>query len=262
MTKAALSLALLIVAPLFSADQIQPRKLIDCHTAGSLPRGYYDLGFGFFGDGGLNSSVNVGLTNRLSIGIAYELMGLIGQGSISGQSFPGGFFKYRLVEESYSLPAIAFGFDSQGSGLFYKRSPNGDFYPRFYYKSKGFFASISKSYLFIGQPLGFHVEGNYSVVDNQARSEEHNRHPNFTGGMDLTLNDEISLMTEYNFALDDNNTRDPLEGYWNAGLRWSIVKNFVAELDFIDIMENKKIIPPEINQKMSREVRIVYIDRF
>jgi hypothetical protein len=243
-----------------TGTQIQPRKLIDAHTAGSLPKGYYDVGFGFFSGGGLNTAINVGLTNRLSIGIAYQVMGLIGQDEVRGQSFPGGFFKYRLMEESYSLPAIAFGFDSQGGGPFYKKSMSEEFFPRFYYKSKGLFAAISKSYLFIGQPFGIHLESNYSVVDNQAESEEDNRYPNFTLGFDQTINDELSLVTEYNLGLDDNNDRDIRDGLWNAGIKWSLIKTLVIEIDFIDMLSHKKIF--DISQDMSREVRITYIDRF
>lgn len=253
----------ILVAAAFAEQtgtQIQPRKLIDAHTAGSLAKGYYDVGFGFFSGGGLNTAVNVGLTNRLSIGIAYQVMGLIGQDEVRGQSFPGGFVKYRLMEESYSLPAIAFGFDSQGGGPFYKKSMSEEFFPRFYYKSKGLFAAISKSYLFIGQPFGIHLEGNYSVVDNQAESEQENRYPNFTLGFDKTINDELSLVTEYNLGLDDNNDRDIRDGFWNAGLRWSLIKTLVIEMDFIDILGNKRI--SDITQEMSREVRITYIDRF
>ncbi|OGS37240.1 MAG: hypothetical protein A2293_16740 [Elusimicrobia bacterium RIFOXYB2_FULL_49_7] len=262
-------LIFLLTSTLFSSENtgihVQPRKLINCLTAGSLPKGHYDVNFNFSQGGSLNSAIDVGLTNRLSLGIAYQVMGLIGQDDIRGQSFPGGFLKYRLIEESYSFPAFALGFESQGSGYFFKKSMSEYYFPRFYYKSKGLFASLSKSYLLIGMPLGFHLEGNYSFIDNQADSELKNRHPDVSCGMDIGINDEISLLIEYDAALDDNNTRNPLKGYLNTGLRWFIVSSLVIEIDLIDLLENKDMIDEFGNkhaQEMSREVRISYIDRF
>ncbi len=249
-----------------SNAMFQPVKLIDMHTAGALQKGSYNLDFKFFADGGISSAVGVGITNRFSIGIAYELMRVIGLNPIKGQAFPGGMIKYRLMEESYYLPGFALGFDSQGSGIFFRRS-DGDYYPRFYFKSKGFFGSLSKSYLFLGQPLGLHYEINYSTVDNQASSESAtstgdptNRIINMGFGLDKSINEELSIMSEYDFALDDNHRRNPLKGYLNACLRWSIVSNFAIELDFKDIFENK-VFEGE-NQPMNREVRIVYVDKF
>jgi hypothetical protein len=243
---AVLCIVLLGLSNAQSGTQIQPRKLIDCHTAGALPKGYFDIDFKFFSEGGINSSIGVGLTNRLSLGISYQIMRLIGQRSIKVQSFPGGLFKYRLMEESYYLPGLALGFDSQGSGEFHKED---GLKPRFYYKSKGFFAAISKSYLFLSQPLGFHVECNYSIVDNQADAEEANRSVNLGVGLDKSLNEELSIMCEYDFALDDNYDQNLLKGYLNACFRWA-----------------KRLYNPatgnSIPQDMSREVRIVYIDNF
>jgi hypothetical protein len=261
------ALFILLLSALAAAEQapFQPVKLIDMPTAGALLKAQYSLDFKFFADGGLSTAVGVGITNRFSIGVAYELMRIIGQRGIRGQAFPGGFVKYRLMEESYYLPGLALGFDSQGSGVFYRKS-DGDYYPRFYFKSKGFFAALSKSYLFLGQPLGLHYEINYSAVDNQAESEGHNaeggsnRSVNMGLGLDKSFNDELSTMVEYDLALDDNHTHNPFKGYLNACVRWSIVKNFAIELDFKDILENKVI--AGATQDMNREVRIVYIDKF
>jgi hypothetical protein len=248
------------------ASAFQPVKLIDMPTAGSLQKGAYGLDFKFFSEGGISSAVSVGLTNRFSFGLAYELMRVIGQMPIKGQAFPGGMVKYRIMEESYYLPGLALGFDSQGSGVAYRRSDS-TLFPRFYFKSKGFFAAASKSYLFIGQPLGLHCEINYSVIDNQAASEgktpagdPSNRSLNLGLGLDKSINEELSIMAEYDFALDDNHRTDPLKGYLNACVRWSIVKNFAIELDFKDILEEKRI--GSEYQDMAREMRIVYADKF
>ena len=255
-----------------TGTEIQPRKLIDCHTAGSLPRGYVDLDLKFFNEGGIRTAVNVGLTNRLSIGIAYQAMHVIGTRDIIGQTYPGGLIKYRLMEESYYLPALALGFDSQGSGDFEKF---GETAGRFYFKSKGAFVAISKSYLLLGYPLGLHFECNYSAVDNnQAESEkESDLHPsnkfmNMAVGIDKSINEELSLMAEYDAALDDNYSHNLLDGYLNIGVRWAIIETFIIELDLKDLLENKRAYPSPIDEYVyaepgtSREVRVVYIKKF
>ncbi|MFH0921270.1 MAG: hypothetical protein V1913_13035 [Fibrobacterota bacterium] len=263
------ALAGLLFAQTESGSKFQPRKLIDMHTAGALPRGCYELDFKFFAEGGLSTFVGVGLTNRFSIGIAYAMTGVIGNTDIRGQSFPGGFIKYRLMEESYYLPGLAIGFDSEGAGKFYKKFEKiGDntYFPRFYFKSKGLFGVLSKSYLLLGQPLGLHAEVNYSAVDNQAETEgaldgaPSNRVLNGSIGIDKSINDELSLMCEYDLGLDDNHDRNPFHGYLNACVRWAVVKSFVLEIDFKDLLENKDV--QGTHPGLMREMRIVYVDKF
>lgn len=249
--------------------KILPRKTIDAHTAGTLSRGYFDIDFKFFNDGGVSIGTQVGLTKRLNIGISYLVMRLIGNKSIKGQSYPGGLIKYRLMEESYYLPGLAIGFDSQGSGDYYtENSMKG----RFYFKSKGIFGVLSKSYLLLGQPLGFHIGCNYSAVDNQATSESKtdyhisNKIVNFSLGLDKSFNEELSILCEYDLALDDNYTRNVLKGYLNAAVRWALIETFVIEIDFKDILGHKRIYDEATDsykyQNMSRELRIIYINNF
>ena len=47
------------------------RWLMDCPTAGMLPRGTFDLDMRTFPVGGLQSSIDIGLMDRFSIGLAY-----------------------------------------------------------------------------------------------------------------------------------------------------------------------------------------------
>jgi hypothetical protein len=239
--------------------------LIETHTAGAIPKGHFDLDFKFFEEGGIGAGVGVGITDRLNIGIAYQIMRLIGQERVGWQPFPGGQVKYRLVEESYYFPAIALGFDSQGSGPFYHHDSLPD---RFYFKSKGFFGAVSKGYLFLGIPFGLHGELNYSAVENQVEGERDspNNALNFALGLDLSLNEEISGMVEYDAAIDDNYTNNPLKGYLNACFRWAVVKGFVLEIDFKDILEHKAAHTlnggPWGTGGMVREARIVYLEKF
>jgi hypothetical protein len=249
-----------------SSVALQPIRLVEQPTAGAYNKGQYGLGFNFFDNGGISYSFGLGITDRFSIGIAHELMGVIGGGKILVQNVPGVLVKYRLIEESYYLPGFAAGFESQGSGDYYKKDDEVN-YPRFQFKSKGFYGAISKSYLFLGQPLGFHALVNYSTVDNQADGESStvdgkpsNRIVNFSLGIDKSFNEEISVLAEYDLALDDNHSRSVNEGYLNAAIRWMIFPSFTLEVAVKDILVNKEL--PFSTDAVLREVRIFYTNKF
>lgn len=249
-----------------SSVALQPIRLVDQPTAGAYAKGQYGLGFNFFDKVGIAYSFGLGITDRFSIGIGHQLMGVIGSGKILVQNIPGVLVKYRLIEETYYLPGFAAGFESQGSGDYYKKDDEVN-YPRFQFKSKGFYGSISKSYLFLGQPLGFHALVNYSTVDNQAEGEDatvdnkpSNRMVNFSLGIDKSFNEELSVLAEYDLALDDNHSRSINEGYLNAAVRWMIFPSFTLEVALKDILVNKEL--PFSTDAALREIRIFYTNKF
>ena len=92
----------------------EPRMLVDAPTAGLLPRGTYDLDLRLFGEGGLVGAISVGITPRLTIGLSYGGARLLGSDDPDWYPRPEVRLKYRLVEESDSVPALAVGFDFAG----------------------------------------------------------------------------------------------------------------------------------------------------
>ncbi len=266
MNRKKLSVLVLLFVSITFSEALQPIKLVEQPTAGSYNKGQFGLGINFFGGGGLAYSFGLGITNRFSFGVAHSLMNAIGSGGVRVQNIPGVLVKYRLMEESYYMPGLAIGFESQGSGNYYK-STDSLYYPRFDFKSKGFFGAVSKSYLFLGQPLGFHFLVNYSTIDNQAESERikpdgqhQNAFVNFSVGMDKSINEELSVLAEYDLALDDDNSRSLIQGYLNAAVRWSIFPSFTVELALKDLIGNKEM--PYSPEGVVREVRIYYTDKF
>jgi hypothetical protein len=251
---------------------VQPRKLIDCHTAGLLPKGYFDLDLRLFTEGGIITSAGVGLTDRLNIGVAYGAERLIGQRKAKGYPWPGALIKYRIMEESYVFPALAMGFDSQGYGAYDHN--------RFYFKSKGAFVVLSKNFLLIGHPLGLHGGVNYSVMDSQRENfiseldtlpvVDKNNYLNGYIGLDKSINEEIAVVVEYDLALDDNLTHNVLYGYLNAGIRYQFDEFLYLELDFKDILGQKRVFsgvdifddPEFLNRPCTRELRIVFLQSF
>jgi len=251
-------------------ELMAPRKLVDAHTAGVLRRGMYDFECRIYPAGdslsgaGLTLGIDVGITDRLTIGLSYGGEGIVGRGRDARfHNLPGWLVKYRLFEEKLHFPGIAFGYDHQGHGgiadsAFFS-------YRGYVYKSPGFFVSFSKNYLFFNSvQFGMHGMCNYSMEDYR------NVHwPDFTAGMDVGVNDELFVVFEYNFGF---NTRDPLpgttvhyavpsEGYFNAGIRWAFSPEFYIEFDARDLFEHRRFNNGRI-LGWNREIKLVFFSGF
>lgn len=253
---------------------IQPRKLIDSHTAGVLPRAHFDLETRIYPNGdremngaGMAFSFSVGITDRLNLGGGYGGDGVISRENPKGNPYPFLFLKYRLLEESFLRPAIALGFDPTGYGGIENDSTN---YKGFIYKSQGFFIALSKNYLIFKKlQLGIHGSVNFSIEDL-----DNVTWPNLFLGTDLSFNEELAISIEYNMALnqldkkdnaDDEGYGNPIYGFFNVGLRWNIVPNLYLELLAKDVtsmkQENHSL---EVTHHLgwSRELKIVYVASF
>lgn len=249
---------------------IQPRKLVDAHTAGILARGQYDIECRFYeaGDTALGAGVTfgfgIGVTNRLSLGLSYGGEGLVGRGNrVKPHTLPGWLIKYRLIEESIHVPGIAIGYDHQGHGGLADtaRFP----YKGYIFKSPGFFLAVSKNYLlFNALQLGLHGMCNYSMEELGTV-----KWPDLIAGTDIGINEELSLVFEYDFAF---NTLDahpgkpalyarPSDGYLNAGVRWAFSSNFYLELDFRDLLERRTTTRSEA-LGWNREIKLAYFAQF
>ncbi|MBD3320070.1 MAG: hypothetical protein GF350_03150 [Chitinivibrionales bacterium] len=261
----AVCIAALLAYP--SAETLlQPRRLIDSHTAGVLPKAHFDFETRIYSSGdstiqgaGLYLGISVGITDRLNIGLGYGGDGLVGRGKAKPNPYPGAHIKYRLFEENYLFPALAIGYDHQGyGGIEYE-----DNYKGYIYKSQGFFAALSKNYLLFSKiQLGFHGAINYSLEEVSTV-----KWPNGYIGMDLGVNEELYLAVEYDLALQykDPGTDkyyNPLNGYFNVGLRWAFSPSFYLEFDAKDIFQKKVENTSDRKIGWSRELKLVYVTQF
>ena len=81
-------------------------------------------------------------------------------------------------------------------------------------------------------------------------------------GFDIEFNPELSMMFEYNAALNENNMTSKniaisRGGYLNAGVRWTFVERLHIEIDFNNLMFDKKKV-----DYFNREIKITYIEYF
>jgi hypothetical protein len=248
-----------------AAQVLAPCQLIDGHTAGVLPRAVYALevraypnGNTVYSGSGLMLGISVGIFDRLTIGLSYGGDGVISREKPTFDPSLGALIKYRLIEESYFVPAFAIGYDHQGYGGV------DDNYNGYIYKSAGFFLAASKNYLLLASvQMGLHGGIDYSLEDHSRI-----RWPNGYAGLDIGINEQFSFFTEYNLALNYSNTdQNPLKGFLNVGVQWAFSPQFYASLAAKDVLENRLIDDPNAPDGKkpigwSRELKIVYIGNF
>ena len=231
-----------------------PSSLITLPTAGTLQRGSFALEMRIQKFGGLTSSISVGLTDRFQLGISYGSANLIGDDSLIWYPKPETNLKYLLIDESESTPGISLGIDTQGLGKF----NSGDSLMRYDTKALGLFAVASKNWVTPLGNLGWHFGSNYNFVE----TNDNDKDVNFFMGFDIEFNPELSMMFEYNAALNENNMTSKniaisRGGYLNAGVRWTFVERLHIEMDFNNLMFDKKKV-----DYFNREIKITYIEYF
>ena len=231
-----------------------PSSLITLPTAGTLQRGSFALEMRIQKFGGLTSSISVGLTDRFQLGISYGSANLIGDDSLIWYPKPETNLKYLLIDESESTPGISLGIDTQGLGKF----NSGDSLMRYDTKALGLFAVASKNWVTPLGNLGWHFGSNYNFVE----TNDNDKDVNFFMGFDIEFNPELSIMLEYNAALNENNMTSKniaisRGGYLNAGVRWTFVERLHIEMDFNNLMFDKKKV-----DYFNREIKITYIEYF
>ena len=231
-----------------------PSSLITLPTAGTLQRGSFALEMRIQKFGGLTSSISVGLTDRFQLGISYGSANLIGDDSLIWYPKPETNLKYLLIDESETSPGISLGIDTQGLGKF----NSDDSLMRYDTKALGLFAVASKNWVTPLGNLGWHFGSNYNFVE----TNDNDKDVNFFLGFDIEFNPELSMMFEYNAALNENNMTSKniaisRGGYLNAGVRWTFVERLHIEIDFNNLMFDKKKV-----DYFNREIKITYIEYF
>lgn len=207
------------------------RSLVDLPTAGILEKGFVGVSSDILPYGVLIAKIEVGVFDNFSFGISYGGANIIGSGKVDWYKLPGINVRARLVDESESVPAFTIGFDSQGKGLY------DDELNRFEIKSPGFYVAAAKNFELLGY-LSLHGVVNYSL-----ERDDDDKDLNLGVGFEKTIGGKVSVVGEYNFAINDNTIKayGDGNGYMNIGVRWSVGEGFTVGLDLRDLLDNKKI---------------------
>jgi len=221
------------------------RSLVDMPTAGILEKGFVGTTTDILPAGVVIARLEVGVFDNVSFGISYGGANIIGAGSPDWYKLPGVNIRFRLFDESVSMPAISMGFDSQGKGVYF------DSTSRYAIKSPGFYAAVSKNFQFLGF-LSLHGTVNYSL-----ETKDGDNFINLSAGFEKTIGNNFSLIAEYDFAFNDNTTNvyGNGNGYLNLGVRWAMGDGFTLGFDLRDLLDNKKWNPSTAD----RALKIEYI---
>jgi hypothetical protein len=230
----------------------RPFMLVDCPTAGTLRRASFNGILRVYPNGGLLGSLNIGLSDRFMVGLSYGAEKIIAEERPNENPRIEFSLKYSLIDETYVLPAFSVGFSSQGYGSYL------DDKERYTYKSKGFYVVASKNHEEIGLQLGTHGGINYSLESGKGDIEDDNI--NFFVGSDARLNDDVALVVEYDFALNDNKSKLGLtkgRGYLHLALQWLYSENLVMELILKNLTNNRYAV-----NSIGRGLRVTYTESF
>ncbi|NUN10328.1 MAG: hypothetical protein HUU54_14230 [Ignavibacteriaceae bacterium] len=242
---------LLLTVPGFSQGtagedaNYEHRYLIDMPTAGVLKKGFVGVSSDVLPYGILIARIEVGVFESVSFGISYGGANIIGSGSPRWYELPAANIKYRIMQESLLYPSLTLGFDTQGKGEYF------DSTDRYAIKSPGLFVAGSKNFAFWGF-LSVHGSLNYSFEKSDG-----DNFVNLTVGVEKTIGKQVSVMAEYDFALNDDSKTayGKGNGYMNFGVRWTPGVGFTLGLDLRDILSNKKWSPGAAD----RGIRLEYI---
>ena len=231
---------------------IAPRALVDLPTAGTLPRGAYQIGLRLYSGGGAIGNTDIGLSNRFMMGISYGGTEIVSSEDPDWNPRIGFSLKFRVIDEMEYFPAVAVGFSDQGYGLF-----RSDF-DRYTYKARGFYAVASRGFYFYKWTSGWHFGVNYSLEDDGDGDSD----INVFGGFDATFNYNLALLLEYDAGMNDDRGETPDvsgkgRGYLNLSIKWLFAQNLELEILLKDLMVNRRE-----SSTVTREVRMMYIDQF
>lgn len=231
---------------------LEPTRLVDSPTAGLIDKGRFAIDLRLFPDGGVLTQINAGVMRRLSIGLSYGGVNVVGDDAIDWHPRVEVAVRYRVIEESTGLPAITAGYETQGYGPY-----EGDV--RYEVKSKGFFIAGSKNYISGFGQFGVHGGLNWS-------RERDDGDEDLSGwmGIDKTINEELAVVGEYDFAFNDNDATSlgSGRGYLNAGAYWSAVPNISIGFVFKNVLGNGNSDGSGPDPDLSRELSVRYSEEF
>ena len=263
-----------------SEQPYPPLDLVTIPTSGTLPKGSFTLESLLVKDGGIIPKFSVGITDNFYIGLSYGVQDFISEKKMKfNKPMPEVQVKYRLYEETATVPAIVFGLDTQGKGRYLTRYQHEnievDNFERYEQKAWGWYLVASKNWHLLGN-TGIHIGLNKNtwetdpVESNDPNAIFKDKDLNLFFGIDKEINRSFSVLLEYNTALNDNDPEIGYDlfgkgkGFLNAGVRWIVAKNIMIEIDFNDISKNYINNELQNDQKeySNRELKIIYFEKF
>lgn len=163
---------------------------------------------------------NIGLFNRLCLGLSYGASNLIGAGDPEFYSQPGIQARVLAFEQSEFIPAIIIGFDNQGYG------PYDD--NRYLIMSKGLYFQAGKVFEYPGFSVTPSLSLNYCF--------ENNGRLDLFSGLKCQFGASTQILVEYSPNFNDN--LDQNKGYFNIALNYIFYQDVFFQFALRDLLDN------------------------
>jgi len=208
-------------------------ELVNIPTAHTLVKGFFDLNCKMYNEGGVFVKIDLGITNRLTIGTSLDVEKVIGDQKMESDLPPFISAKYHLLDGTKYIPAIvAIGYNSLG-------------YPRYEGKIKFSSQELKGPYLSFTKPilpLGLNGHAHAGVnFDTHGFKDS-----SIYLGLNLFINPELLLVLEAN-SIRFNHQEE--EKNVHGGIRFAVNQQFEIELDFKNLSHGS----------VTRQVKIRYL---
>ena len=201
---------ILMLLSLYYVDQPMPNP---------PEHGIFNLELRFGPEGAITGYFNVGVWDRLGLGLSYGGSNLLGSGNPEFYEIPGVQIRLLAIEEGLVCPQVQLGFDNQGYG---------DYDARYDIRSKGLYCQIAKTFGFTNLEIYPSLGVNYCLESDN--------------GIDVFGAVMFSFGTFSAFLVDYTpNFNDPLDedkGYLNIGLRLIFYGEMFFEFSLRDLLNN------------------------
>ncbi|MCB0701074.1 MAG: hypothetical protein R2863_10450 [Candidatus Kapaibacterium sp.] len=224
----------------------ESRRIVDMPTAGIIPKGTFEVNAFLMQSGGMMTEFAASPFNNFLIGVSFGGSNIIGVSTPRFQDFPGLQIKFRVLDETKTIPAFAIGLNSQGLGLYDKSQE------RYQTTSPGFYLASSKSFKWPVGLIYLHAGINYSL-----EPKPDDRSINFYLGAEQTIYKRISISAEFNANLEDNTFFMENKGLLNFQAKWAASDDLTVALMFRDVFANFRA-----SESLVRFVGIEYISKF
>jgi hypothetical protein len=225
----------------------ESRYIVDMPNAGVLEKGGFSVYTQAYNNGGILLEFSAAPFTDFNMGLSFSGTNIIGYGGVKWQGLPGVHLRYRIFNETKSIPAFLIGISTQGRGSYSKDDK------RFVTPSPGIFLALSKNYKWALGTLSFHGGINYSFEPAIVE-----KLPNLYAGLEQSLGTSVSFNLEFNSTLNDaNKTYMKRKVLLNTSLRWSLAKNVTIELQARDLFQNITM-----NDNFNRTICLEYINLF
>jgi hypothetical protein len=236
--------AVVLLSVFLPAVSFADISIIDSPTASCLGHGEMRWEIGIANEGAVNTGLKVGAFERMYFGISFGMENALGRGDVESNPHPG-VQLHVLAWDEIGLPAVAFGFDSQGQGEYFADET------RYERKSLGFYGVVTQNLLGErwGVLTGLTGGVNYSM-EGQRESFD------LFAGISSTFGRNFSLLLDYDFGLDDRSGIDSNYGYLDFGVQLEFGRGNHIRFLLRDLMGNYRG-----QGQISRELNFFYLFR-